>query len=69
MKHIFVIERLTLTFFCSLDKTLTMDQFEGVCVFFSKKYVSLLSINYLIVSRLIGLMHKDTTKSIYYYHY
>jgi len=32
---------LTLTFFCSLDRTLTMDQFEGVCVFFLEKYVSL----------------------------
>jgi hypothetical protein len=30
-----------LTFFCSLDGTLTMGQFEGVCVFFPEKYVSL----------------------------
>jgi hypothetical protein len=41
MKHIFVIKGLTLTFVCSLDGTLTMDQFEGVCVFFPEKYLSL----------------------------
>jgi len=41
MKHIFVIEGPILTLFCSLNGTLTIDQFEEVCVFFPEKYISL----------------------------